>query len=130
MSVNGCAKGKAKEREAVHLLRRLGFPCERNARNGISTGDILGKKECAVLERVHLEVKGRKDIDLGTVALDKACAQAAEEAANTGRRWAVLWYAHRRGWRLTYRLEGLLVTVCGDHDIRASLRRLAGEGTP
>lgn len=118
--VNGCAKGKAKEREACHFLTNLGFPCERNARNGLSTSDL--KALCPELERVHVEVKANRAINLGTAALDKALNQAHRDA--NGKPYAVLWWGHPR-WRLSWYDESQdLMTTFGPSAIRRAIFRL------
>lgn len=133
--VNGCAKGKAQEREACHLLTRLGFPTERNARNGKSEPDLV-----TPFVNVHLEIKSVKKMGLGTVELTAACDQAKRDAAaNERRAWAVLWKEYKKGWRLTYAMlrnqmvvddqyrdepTFVYATVAGDEDIAAMLRFL------
>jgi hypothetical protein len=69
--INGCRKGKAQEREACRLLTRLGWPTERNARNGKSEPDLV-----TPFVNLHLEIKSAKAVGLGMVALTAACDQA------------------------------------------------------
>lgn len=118
---NGCRKGKEMEREACKLLTSLGFPSERNARNGKSEPDIL----CPSLVNVHLECKADKSIGLGTQALYAACRQAKEQAERVSLiGWAVLWMDYRKGWRLTWYEHGCYVTVGNSVSIQLTLQRL------
>lgn len=107
--VNGCVKGKRKEREACAFLTSMKLPCERNARNGLSTSDL--RPLCPELERVHVEVKANRSIRLGTKALYDAYDQAVAEAVKSGKVPVVLWWDHP-GWRLTWRENGELLTTC------------------
>lgn len=99
--MNSRAKGARVEREAAAFLTSIGFPAERNARNGKSADDIV----CKSLPGVHFEVKGNEAIDIGTALLDDACIQACQDS--NGRFPVVLWKRSRRGWRLTF--------VCSKH---------------
>jgi Holliday junction resolvase len=118
--INGCRKGKAQEREACRLLTRLGWPTERNARNGKSEPDLV-----TPFVNLHLEIKSAKAVGLGTVALTAACDQAKRDAAaNERRAWAVLWKDYGKGWRLTFPHGETHPTVCGDDDIKTILEWL------
>ncbi len=121
--INSKQKGKAVEREAVKFLTSMGFPCHRTAQNRGKTGD------CADIEfedekfPYHVEVKGNKQISLGTLELMKAWEQARNDATaeGLGKRPVVLWKEHKKGWRLTQQssaFEGPLMTVAGKADIQ------------
>ncbi len=119
---NSRAKGARIERAAAKYLTSLGFPAERNARNGISTDDLVVPS----LPRVHIEVKGDRSIGLGTKALADAIEQAERDRG--GRCAAVLWYEHRKGWRLSV-LDciGNTVTYAGSSEIASALAWLNGD---
>lgn len=123
--LNSRAKGARIERKAADFLRSLGFVASRNARNGLSAAD-LDCSDCPVLSRVWLEVKGDRSIGLGTKALDDAFEQAREARAKShpDTNVAVLWYEHRRGWRLTW-VDRVQVTTAGDERIKEMLIALA-----
>lgn len=113
-------KGKVSERAACHYLTSMGFPARREARNGVSGAHDI-KCDCL---NIHLEVKNRKRIDLGTKELDRAMEQAWQ-AAN-GKLPAVLWKTNHRPWRLTfYSEQRVMVTCCGDDTIRRMLQWLS-----
>lgn len=98
--INSRQKGKRVELKAVHLLHGLGYT------DAMRTAQAMGKNEgmpdvlCPSLA-IHIEVKGDKSISLGTIALDDACDQAERDSC--GKPWCVLWWEHRKGWRLTVR---------------------------
>lgn len=126
-------KGKVAERKAAKFLTGLGFPCERNARNGKSEPDLCFS--VGVLEFVHVEVKHDKKIGLGTKLLTDALEQAHRDAgAKTAA--AVLWFEHAKGWRLTFIARTAsgqkstlgIVTVFRDHDIHGALTALNTAG--
>lgn len=130
--INGCRKGKAEERAACHFLAELGFPACRNARNGVkSAGDIL----CERLAHVHLEVKARKGMDLGTAQLDAACEQAKRDCQHNDELgegthyhlpWVVLWKRGRCGWMLTcLDARGNRITYDTKEGIKAKLEEMA-----
>lgn len=108
--MNSRAKGARVEREAAKFLASIGFPAERNARNGKSADDIVVPS----LPNVHFEVKGDRSIGVGTKALHDAMEQAV---GNSGKRIAVvLWKEHLKGWRLTCDChEGVLYTIGQKH---------------
>ena len=116
---NSRAKGARIERAAAKYLTSLGFPAERNARNGKSTDDLVVPS----LPNVHIEVKGDRKIDIDTQALCAAIDQA-EECKHDGQLACVLWYEHRKGWRLSlFDRDGLFATYTGD-DIARALKLL------
>lgn len=117
---NSRAKGARVEREAAKFLTSIGFPAERNARNGKSTDDLVVPS----LPGVHFEVKGDRSIGVGTKALDDAMDQAMEAAAGH-QVPVVLWKEHRKGWRLSFVpwIDGEIATV-GESDIEHRLRRI------
>lgn len=53
------AKGATAEREVAAILTAAGFPCERNARNGLSAEDVAH-----AIPGVYLEVKRKERLDL------------------------------------------------------------------
>lgn len=118
--INSKQKGKAVEREAVKFLTSMGFPCHRTAQNRGKTGD------CADIEfedekfPFHVEVKGNKQIGLGTLELVKAWEQARDDAKaeGLGKMAVVLWKEHKKGWRLSWDTGYLFVTVAGKADIQ------------
>jgi hypothetical protein len=78
------------------------------------------------LSGVHIEVKHRAGIDLGTVELDNAMTQADTDAG-PDREPVVLWRRNRIAWRLTWIERGVQLTTCGDAETAATLRRLNAE---
>ena len=102
MPVNSCRKGKVVERQAAAFLRGLGFDARRGQQHagGHDSPDVV----VADLPGVHIEVKGVASMDLGTVALSNALAQAHRDAG-ADKVPVVLWRPLRRPWRLTY-IEG------------------------
>lgn len=121
-------KGKRVERMAVNMLKSLGFRARRTAQvrgknDGAADVEIIGLD-------VHIEVKGDRSIGLGTKALFDACEQAARDA--NGKPWCVLWWEHRKGWRLTLDCgpmfgseQRLLVTVCVPWAIKTAIECLS-----
>ena len=114
---NSRAKGARGEREAAAYLTKLGFPAERNARNGLSTDDLV----IPSLPGVHIEVKRSEAIGLGTKALRDAIAQAESNAG--ARRAFVLWKNNGCPWCLTrnHNIYKVPITFCGDSDIQTIL---------
>lgn len=131
--LNSRAKGCRGEREAAKYLTSIGFPCSRNGRNGISTGDLHGLEAC--LPNVHIEVKfGYAAMDLHTADLRAAWEQAATMGTFGGMPVyltipvpAVLWRPLRKPWRLTWHNGNGLVTTTGDDEIRKQLLELNGD---
>lgn len=119
--MNARAKGCRVEREAAKMLCSLGFVAERNARNGKSTDD-LDLSKCPTLSRIHLEVKGDKNMDLSGAFRNKTIVQAAGNAGN--RPYAILWKHNRRPWVLTWR-EGAI--VLHSTEIKEVIVRIAGK---
>lgn len=108
--VNSRQKGKVIERKAAAFLTGLGYPARRTAQvrgNNDGAADI----ECPSLD-CHIEVKGDRSIGLGTKALDDACEQAARDA--NGKDWVVLWWEHKKGWRLTWDARGRMTVAARD----------------
>lgn len=120
--MNSKAKGKRGELQAAAYLRRLGFTARRGVqyRGDPDAPDLI----VSDLPRVHLEIKRRETLDIGTAELDQAMTQANADAGL--REPVVLWRRNRTGWRLTW-IEpgsGIQLTTCGDAEIAATLRRL------
>lgn len=112
--VNSRAKGARGEREAAKYLRKLGFDCHRNGRNGYSDDDLV----CPDLPRVHIEVKfGVKGLDVGTRLLERAMAQSVRANGVRKGAAAVLWKPTGRAWRLTWRESWGDLTISGDASI-------------
>ncbi len=124
--INSKQKGKAVEREAVKFLTSMGFPCHRTAQNRGKTGDCADiefeDKKCPL----HVEVKGSKQIGVGTAALKAAIEQAIRDADAEGLRKipVVLWKEHRKDWRLSWYIGSQLVTIGGREDIRRAFATL------
>jgi Holliday junction resolvase len=121
MPVNSRQKGKRGERLAAAYLTSLGFPARRGVQYARSANspDVLVEN----LPGVHIEVKNTATIDLGTVELDEAIAQA-ETDAGAEKEPVVLWRRTRAAWRLTWLESGVQLTTTGDAEIAATLRRL------
>jgi hypothetical protein len=112
-------KGKRGERLAVRYLKSIGFPDARRTaqhRGDTGTADV----ECPEsLPDIHIEVKVRANIGLGTVLLANAITQANSDCGDKVA--VVLWKRDRGPWCLTaFRAEGE-ATYCGDSDICSSL---------
>lgn len=123
--MNSRAKGCRIEREAAKFLSELGFPTERAARNGVRNGcDLL-----TPTLRIHIEVKGNQQVDLGTKALDDALQQAFATSGNPASLapYAVLWKKNRSAWRLTIE-NPERHTFDTDAGIRAELSKYTIEG--
>ena len=86
------------ERLAVEFLRSLGFTARRGVQfaGGPDSPDVIVDE----LPNVHIEVKGDRTIGLGTQALSAAMQQSIRDSGE--KMPVVLWWEHRRGWRLTY----------------------------
>ena len=108
MPVNGNRKGKRVERAAAAFFRDLGYPGARRAQQYKGT-ESSADLTVPGLEWLHVEVKGGKGIRLGTKALDEACIQAYRDGG--GKPWVVMWMEYARGWRWTFALDNLHVTV-------------------
>lgn len=129
MPVNSCQKGKKGEREAVTLLKSIGFSDAQRTRqyNGLGLSDVICPSS---LPELHIEVKyGNSNegcaMELACDGLERACHQADRDAA--GSPWCVLWRPNRKQWRLSYRPKnGVVVTVAGAVDIAVTLRELNG----
>jgi Holliday junction resolvase len=125
--MNSRSKGKRGELQAAAYLRSLGFASARRGaqhRGGTDSPDVLADE----LPGVHIEVKHRAGIDLGTAELDNAMTQADTDAG-PDREPVVMWRRNRIAWRLTWIERGVQLTTTGDAEIAATLRRLnAGAG--
>jgi hypothetical protein len=113
MPVNGNRKGKRVERAAAAFFRDLGYPGARRSQQYMGT-ESSADLTVPGLEWLHVEVKGDKGIRLGTKALDEACQQAAQDCGK--KRWVVMWWEERRGWRWTLTVQSVRVTVTDWHD--------------
>ena len=106
-SINSRQKGKRIEREACKFLETItGEKWERTSQHcgkSRDSADIRPVDPKSMYAAIHFEVKGDKSIDVGTKALDDACAQAARDSA--GKKWVVLWKPKGKGWRLTTRVS-------------------------
>lgn len=128
-------KGARGEREAARFLTSLGFECTRNARNGISTGDLHGLELC--LPGVVVEVKfGVQGMAIHTARLREAWEQAAMCAGwymdrGVWRRNNIepvtLWKIPRVPWYLTWLEACGLVTTTGPDAIKSALLWLSRE---
>lgn len=127
---NSCVKGKVGERAAAAYLCSIGFKAERAARNGVTGCHDLIVHD---LPNLSIECKyGVKGLDIGTKAMDDIVVRAATDAMNRTadecaiRRWAILWFAPRKCWRLTFAMpsDGTTVTTTGPASICSVLRRL------
>jgi Holliday junction resolvase len=122
--MNSRQKGKRIELAAAHFLTELGYPAARGVQHSGSpdSPDI----RCASLWMVHIEVKGDRSIGLNTQALTDAMDQAIRDSGH--KMPVVLWWEHRKGWRLTWlhRWEGRFVRTTTDRqdDIAAVLSSL------
>jgi len=108
--MNSRRKGKRGELQAAAYRRRLGFASARRGaqhKGGADSPDVLVDE----LAGVHIEVKHRAGIDLGTAALDEAMTQADTDAGN--REPVVLWRRNRIAWRLTWIEGGKRRTIKG-----------------
>lgn len=127
--MNSCRKGKTAERRAAAYLRSLGFHDARRTEQHQGKGSA-GDVECPeTLPRLHLEVKDDRRVRLGTKGLKDACDQAANDCPKP-KRWAVLWWEARKGWRLTAPWHGgygYTATFTGDDCIGGMLRMIAAE---
>jgi Holliday junction resolvase len=121
MPVNSRQKGKRGERLAAAYLTSLGFP----ARRGVQYAGSAESPDVVVdnLPGVHIEVKNTATIELGTVELDDAIAQAGVDAGRN-KEPVVLWRRTRTAWRLTWLERGVQLTTTGDAEIAATLRRM------
>lgn len=96
MSINGCKKGKAGEREFRDVLREEGFEAKRGQQHagGVDSPDVV----CPALAHLHFEVKRVEALNVG-----KAMAQAVRDAG--GVKLPVV--AHRKNrdkdWLITMR---------------------------
>src|SRR3990167_8891495 len=113
---NSRANGCRGEREAAKFLSDLlGVKIERNARNGKTAADL---DIAHVLPNVHVEIKTRESMQLGSKALDDAMEQAFMDSpfdchytytdadftigSTLRKRPCVLWKRNRTCWRLSY----------------------------
>ena len=118
---NSCQKGKRVEREAAAYLRSLGFDARRGQQHagGPDSPDVV----VADLPHVHHEVKGIASMDIGTVALSNALAQATRDAG-PDKLPVCLWKPLRKPWRLSWIEHGVQLTTADPDAIRATLHRL------
>jgi hypothetical protein len=115
-------RGKSYELKAVHYLRKLGFPSARRTQQ-FSGKEGASDVVCEELDKIHIEVKANRSIDLGTVALYGALEQALEDGFAKEHQ-VVLWWKDRQGWRLSWYGAGMAaVTVAGDSDVAVTLGR-------
>lgn len=136
--INSCRKGKAGEREAAKYLCQLGFNAERSARNGVRGCHDLIVHD---LPNVMIETKyGVQGLDIGTKMMDDVVARCRVDAGLAhgfgdhgdvylevpARPWAILWFAPRKCWRMTFLMpgDGSLVTVTGAATVASCLQRL------
>ena len=127
MPVNSCQKGKRVERQAAAFLRGLGFDARRGQQHagGADSPDVA----VADLPGVHFQIKGVASMDLGTVALTSALAQATRDAG-PDKLPVCLWRPLRKPWRLSWIEHGNETTTTGDDAIRATLARLNASPPP
>ena len=123
MSMMQRRKGKRIERELAAFLTRLGFPSRRGQQyhGGGDSPDVV----CDALDGLHLECKASESMDVGSQLLAGAYRQAVDDAGD--KIPVVMWRRNRRPWAMTWRSGGVLVTVCGDADIKRALDTLAGD---
>lgn len=118
---NSKRKGARVEREGVDLLKRCGFRAWRGQqyKGSPESPDII----CPSLP--HIECTNRKDIGLGTKALEAKIEQAREDSETD--EFIVLWKPVGYGWRLTWvdGLWGVPVTVAGEDRIRQVLIKMS-----
>ena len=128
MAVNSRAKGCRGEREAVHLLRSLGFT------DAVRAAQVSGKFSADVvcpesLAATHLEIKYAYPVNtfsIGSVLWSKACVQAEGDAK--GKPWAVLWRNKgAKRWNATAVIGGYIATV-SEPAIASLLRELNVRG--
>lgn len=119
--INSCKKGKHVERLATKLLKSLGYDVERNARNGKSTADLDLSKD-PLLSRIHIEVKGNRQMDIEGAFRDKTFAQAERDAA--GKPCVILWKKNFRPWVATWKERGM---VLHSTDIKEAIERIGAE---
>ena len=119
MTINSRQKGKRVELAAAHYLTGLGFTARRGQQfaGGADSPDVIVDE----LPDIHFEVKGDRSIDLGNKAWYDAIIQAARDAGP--KTPVVLWWVHRRGWRLTT-CGVTTATYVGDGAIAYVLRML------
>jgi len=125
MTINSRDKGKRMERKAAELLKSFGWDAKRGQqhRGGDDSPDVV----CPDLPNIHIEVKADRSIGLGTQALGDAHNQACRDATDS-QRPVVLWWEHRKGWRLDYITEaGVWATVANDASIKYALVHLKGD---
>ena len=125
--MNSRQKGKVGEREAVHLLKSMGFD------DAVRAAQVSGKFSADVLcpeslPSLHLEIKygypAEKGLCVNGGILSAACQQAEEDA--NGKPWCVLWRPKRyRGWCATALIGGRIATVA-EPSIRGLLLELHG----
>ena len=117
---NSCRKGKVGEREAVNMLRSLGYTDAHRTQQhdgmGLSDVTIPGFD-------LHIEVKygyPKKDFSLGSQLWEKAVNQAEKDSK--GQNWVVLWREKRCVvWKMTFLQGPGVVTVAGDAAIQSWL---------
>lgn len=99
--INSMAKGKTGEREVVNLLKSLGFDAHRTAQvDGKLSADVCSE----ALNKLHIEVKKRRDIIIGNGVFRECLAQSIDDCP-IGCTPVLLWKRTdppRVGWMLTY----------------------------
>ncbi len=124
--INSRRKGAAIELKAAKFLTSLGYPARRGQQfaGGNDSPDVI----CDELKHLHFEVKGDRSIGLGTHALQLAIEQSERDAPLLTRP-VVFWWEHKKGWRLTTRMCGLVITLGTDVDIAGYIGASKGWAT-
>ena len=117
--INGRQKGARGERWVANWLTAHGFKAERAARIGVKGGEDI---KCDCLDgRLHIEVKFREDVKLGTKALKDALSQSYEAAPDVEP--CVIWKNNRGPLCLSYYDDGWVATVAGDEAVAGWLTK-------
>ena len=125
--INSKRKGASEERLLAKYLCFLGYAASyrgKQYKGGLDSPDVV----VPGLKNVHIECKSRRDIGVGTHALQKAMDQALSDAL-AHQVPAVMWRTFRKPWRLSWLHHGHTVTTCGDAEIKYFLDLLNESGS-
>lgn len=114
MGLKSKRKGQSVEREAVNILKEIGFP---DARRSVQYNGNAGDADIICpdsLPGIFVECKSNKQkCVIGSDFLAEALALAKEQAATVGQTAVVLWKEHGKGWRLMAEVNvgGMMTTA-------------------
>ena len=123
MAINSKQKGSRGERDAVKLLKSLGFDDARRGQQFRGSPESPDVECLETLPNIHFEIKWDKTVDFGTKRFNDAMQQAIRDAG-TKQVPVMLWKHNGKPWRLTWLCDDIELTTTGEDGIRTALHFL------